>query len=146
MTRLGGHVLVDQLVEQGVDTVFGVPGESFLTILDGLWERRDRIRFITARHEATASHMAEAWGKLTGRPGVCLATRGPGATQASIGVHTAFQDSTPMLLLLGQVERRHQGREAFQEVDLPAMFAPLAKWAAQIDSADEIPAMIARAF
>ena len=78
MTRLGGHVVADQLVAQGVDTVFGVPGESFLTVLDGLWERRDAIRFVTARHEATASHMAEAWGKLTGRPGVCLATRGPG--------------------------------------------------------------------
>ena len=101
MRRLGGHVVADQLVAQGVDTVFGVPGESFLTVLDGLWEHRDTIRFVTARHEATASHMAEAWGKLTGRPGICLATRGPGATQAAIGVHTAFQDSTPMILLIG---------------------------------------------
>jgi acetolactate synthase-1/2/3 large subunit len=90
--------------------------------------------------------MAEAWGKLTGRPGVCLATRGPGAAHASIGVHTAFQDSTPMLLLVGQVRRDHQGREAFQEVDLPAMFAPLAKWAAQIETAEDIPAMLGRAF
>lgn len=146
MTRLGGHVVADQLVAQGVDTAFGVPGESFLTVLDGLWERRDRIRFVTARHEATAAHMAEAWGKLTGRPGVCLVTRGPGATHASIGVHTAFQDSTPMLLLVGQVARPHLGREAFQEVDLEAMFAPLAKWAHQIGSADEIPAAITRAF
>ena len=146
MTRLGGHVVADQLVAQGIDTVFGVPGESFLTVLDGLWERRDQIRFVTARHEATASHMAEAWGKLTGRPGVCLATRGPGATQAAIGVHTAFQDSTPMLLLLGQVERAHLGREAFQEVDLAALFTPLAKWSAQIESADDIPAMLGRAF
>ena len=146
MTRLGGHVVADQLVAQGVDTVFGVPGESFLTVLDGLWERGDAIRFVTARHEATASHMAEAWGKLTGRPGVCLATRGPGATQASIGVHTAFQDSTPMLLLLGQVAREHLGREAFQEVDFEAMFAPLAKWAHQIERADDIPAAMTRAF
>ena len=146
MTRLGGHVVADQLVAQGVDTVFGVPGESFLTVLDGLWERRDAIRFVTARHEATASHMAEAWGKLTGRPGVCLATRGPGATHASIGVHTAFQDSTPMLLLLGQVAREHLGREAFQEVDFEAMFAPLAKWAHQIERADDIPAAMTRAF
>ncbi len=144
--RLGGHVVADQLVRHGVDTVFGVPGESFLTILDGIWEQRDQIRFVTARHESTASHMAEAWGKLTGRPGVCLATRGPGATQASIGVHTAFQDSTPMLLLLGQVERAHMGREAFQEVDFEAMFAPLAKWAKQIEAADDIPAVMARAF
>lgn len=146
MRRLGGHVVADQLVAQGVDTVFGVPGESFLTVLDGLWEQRDTIRFVTARHEATASHMAEAWGKLTGRPGVCLATRGPGATQAAIGVHTAFQDSTPMILLLGQVERGHLGREAFQEVDFEAMFAPLAKWAKQIESADDIPAVMAQAF
>jgi acetolactate synthase-1/2/3 large subunit len=146
MTRLGGHVIADQLVAQGVDTVFGVAGESFLSVLDGLWEQRGRIRYVAARHEATASHMAEAWGKLTGRPGVCLATRGPGATHAAIGVHTAFQDSTPMLLLLGQVQREHQGREAFQEVDLPAMFAPLAKWAAQIETADDIPEMLGRAF
>ena len=146
MTRLGGHVIADQLVAQGVETVFGVAGESFLGVLDGLWERRDRIRYVAARHEATASHMAEAWGKLTGRPGVCLATRGPGAAHAAIGVHTAFQDSTPMLLLLGQVRREHQGREAFQEVDLPAMFGPLAKWAAQIETAGDIPAMLGRAF
>ena len=146
MTRLGGHVVADQLVAQGVDTVFGVPGESFLTVLDGLWEHRDTIRFVTARHEATASHMAEAWGKLTGRPGICLATRGPGATQAAIGVHTAFQDSTPLILLIGQVQREHLGREAFQEVDIEAMFAPLAKWVKQINSADEIPAVMAQAF
>lgn len=146
MTRLGGHVIGDQLVAQGVDTVFGVAGESFLAVLDGLWERRDRIRYVAARHEATASHMAEAWGKLTGRPGVCLVTRGPGATHASVGVHTAFQDSTPLVLLVGQVRRDHQGREAFQEVDLPAFFAPLAKWAAQIETADDIPAMLGRAF
>ena len=146
MRRLGGHVVADQLVAQGVDTVFGVPGESFLTVLDGLWEHRDTIRFVTARHEATASHMAEAWGKLTGRPGICLATRGPGATQAAIGVHTAFQDSTPMILLIGQVQRNHLGREAFQEVDVEAMFAPLAKWAKQIERADDIPAVMAQAF
>ncbi len=145
MSRLGGHVVVDQLVAQGIDTVFGVPGESFLTVLDGLWERRERIRFVTARHEATASHTAEAWGKLTGRPGVCLVTRGPGATHASVGVHTAFQDSTPMLLLVGQVERGHLGREAFQEVDLAAMFAPLAKWAVQLERAEDIPAVLTRA-
>jgi len=146
MRRLGGHVVADQLVAQGVDTVFGVPGESFLTVLDGLWEHRDTIRFVTARHEATASHMAEAWGKLTGRPGICLATRGPGATQAAIGVHTAFQDSTPMILLIGQVQRNHLGREAFQEVDVEAMFAPLAKWAKQIERVDDIPAVMAQAF
>lgn len=145
MTRLSGHVLVDQLVTQGIDTVFGVPGESFLTVLDGIWERRDRIRFVTARHEATASHMAEAWGKLTGRPGVCMVTRGPGATHAAVGVHTAFQDSTPMLLLVGQVERAHRGREAFQEVDLAALFAPLAKWSVELERAEDIPAVVTRA-
>ncbi|MGI9117028.1 MAG: thiamine pyrophosphate-dependent enzyme [Gaiellales bacterium] len=146
MTRLGGHVIADQLVTQGVVAVFGVAGESFLTVLDGLWERRDAIRYVAARHEATASHMAEAWGKLTGRPGVCLVTRGPGATHAAVGVHTAFQDSTPMLLLVGQVRREHLGREAFQEVDIEAMFAPLAKWAHQVDAADDVPAAITRAF
>jgi len=146
MSRLAGHAIADQLVAQGVPVAFGVPGESYLTVLDGFWRRRDRIRFVTARHEATASHMAEAWGKLTGRPGVCFATRGPGGLQAAIGVHTAFQDSTPMLLLLGQVRRDHQGREAFQEIDVPAVFGSLAKWAAQIDTADDAPAMIGRAF
>ncbi len=146
MTRLGGHAVADGLVAQGADVVFGVPGESFLTVLDGIHAHRDRLRFVTARHEATAAHMAEAWGKLTGRPGVCMVTRGPGATHASVGIHTAHQDSTPMVLLVGQVPRAHRGREAFQEVDFTAFFGPLAKHAEEVGSADDIPAAIGRAF
>src|SRR5215831_18181760 len=110
-SRLAGHALVEALVAQGVDTVFGVPGESFLAALDGFHEHRDRIRFIACRHEGGASFMAEAQGKLTGRPGVCFVTRGPGATNASIGVHTAFQDSTPIVLLVGQVAADQRDRE-----------------------------------
>ncbi|MFQ5426981.1 MAG: thiamine pyrophosphate-binding protein, partial [Gaiellales bacterium] len=125
IARTGGQILVDQLVAQGVDTIFCVPGESFLAALDAMYDAP--IRVITCRHEASAATMAEAYGKLTGRPGVCFVTRGPGAAHASVGVHTAFQDSTPMLLLVGQVRRAHRGREAFQEVDVEAMFAPLAK-------------------
>ena len=146
MTRTGGQVVADHLVAQGVTTAFGVAGESFLPVLDAIWQRRDRLRFVPARHEATASHMAEAWGKLTGRPGVCLVTRGPGAAHAAVGVHTAAQDSTPLLLLVGQVRREHRGREAFQEVDLAALFAPIARWAVEVERADDIPAVLARAW
>src|SRR2546421_581250 len=110
---------------------FGVPGESSLTVLDGLYAHRDRVRLITARHEAGAANMADAYGKLTGRPGVCLVTRGPGATQASVGVHTAAQDSTPVVLLVGQVASQQEEREAFQEIDFRRMFGPMAKWVAQ---------------
>jgi acetolactate synthase-1/2/3 large subunit len=144
--REGGRILVDQLVLHGARLAFDVPGESFLAVLDGFHERRDRIRLITCRHEASASNMAEAYGKLTGTPGICLATRGPGATQASVGVHTAFQDSTPMILFIGDVGSDFRDREAFQEVDFSAMFGPLAKWAARIDSVDRIPEYIARAW
>ncbi|MXX22536.1 MAG: thiamine pyrophosphate-binding protein, partial [Rhodospirillales bacterium] len=101
--RTGGEILADQLLIHGVDTVFAVPGESYLPVLDAFFDRRDALRLITCRHEAGAANMAEAAGKLTGRPGVCLVTRGPGACHASVGVHTAHQDSTPMLLLVGQV-------------------------------------------
>ena len=146
MTRTGGQVVADHLVAQGVTTAFGVAGESFLPVLDAIWQRRDRLRFVPARHEATASHMAEAWGKLTGRPGVCLVTRGPGAAHAAVGVHTAAQDSTPLLLLVGQVRREHRGREAFQEVDLAALFAPIARWAVEVERADDLPAVLARAW
>jgi acetolactate synthase-1/2/3 large subunit len=144
--RDGGHLLADQLVLHGADLAFCVPGESYLTVLDGLFAHRDRIRLITARHEASAANMAEAYGKLTGRPGICLVTRGPGATQASVGVHTAFQDSTPLILLVGQVAREQRDREAFQEVDLRAMFGPLAKQVFEIDDARRIPELISRAF
>ncbi|HKX40688.1 MAG TPA: thiamine pyrophosphate-binding protein, partial [Burkholderiaceae bacterium] len=122
--RLAGHALIEALIAQGVDTVFGVPGESFLAALDGLHEHRDRIRFIACRQEGGAAFMAEAQGKLSGRPGVCFVTRGPGATNASIGLHTAFQDSTPMLLLIGQVASDQRDREAFQELDYRQVFGP----------------------
>jgi acetolactate synthase I/II/III large subunit len=148
--RIAGHVLVEALVAQGIDTCFGVPGESFLAVLDGFHEHRDRIRFIACRQEGGAAFMAEAQGKLSGRPGVCFVTRGPGATNASIGVHTAFQDSTPMVLFIGQIARDQRDREAFQEMDYRQMFGPgtlgLAKWAAEIDTADRLPEYVARAF
>jgi acetolactate synthase-1/2/3 large subunit len=148
--RLAGHVLVEALVAQGVDTCFGVPGESYLAVLDGLHEHRDRIRFIACRQEGGAAFMAEAQGKLTGRPGVCFVTRGPGASNAAIGLHTAFQDSTPMVLFIGQVASDQRDREAFQEVDYRHMFGPgtlgMAKWVAEIERADRLPEYVARAF
>jgi acetolactate synthase-1/2/3 large subunit len=146
MARTGGRLIVDQLVIHGADLVFCVPGESYLAVLDALYDARDRIRLINARHEAGAANMAEAYGKLTGRPGIAMVTRGPGACHAAIGVHTAMQDSTPMVLLVGQIARTSTDREAFQEVDYRQMFGPLAKWAAQIDRAERIPEYLARAF
>ena len=142
--RTGGQLLVDQLVVHGADLAFGVPGESYLPVLDALHD--SPLRYVVCRHEAGAANMADAYGKLTGRPGICLVTRGPGATHASVGVHTAFQDSTPLILLVGQVGREMLGREAFQEVDFERMFAPLAKWAAQIEDVELIPETVARAF
>jgi acetolactate synthase-1/2/3 large subunit len=148
--RIGGHLLVEALIEQGIDTCFGVPGESYLAVLDGFHEHRDRIRFIACRHEGGASFMAEAQGKLTGRPGVCLVTRGPGATNASIGLHTAFQDSTPMVLFVGQVSGAQRDREAFQELDYRHMFGPgtlgMAKWVGEVHDPNRLPEYIARAF
>jgi acetolactate synthase-1/2/3 large subunit len=144
VSRSGGRILVDQLEAHGVDLAFGVPGESYLAVLDALYE--SPIRYVQCRHEVGAANMADAYGKLTGRPGVCLVTRGPGATHAACGVHTAFQDSTPLLLLVGQVPRGVRGREAFQEVDYGRLFAPLAKWAAEVDSAARLPELVARAF
>ena len=132
--RSGGQILVDQLLVHGADMAFCVPGESYLEVLDALYDAPE-LRLINARHEAGAANMAEAYGKLTGRPGLCLVTRGPGACHAAVGVHTAHQDSTPMILLIGQVGRDALEREAFQEVDYRKMFAPLAKWAAQIERA-----------
>jgi len=146
MSRTGGQILVDQLRLHGVDTVFCVPGESYIVALDALGEARDEIRLVTCRHEGGAANMAEAYGKLTGRPGVCFVTRGPGATNASIGVHTAHQDSTPLLLLVGQVARGARGREAFQEVDVDRLFDRQSKWAAEIDDPARIPELAARAF
>jgi acetolactate synthase-1/2/3 large subunit len=144
--RSGGQVVVDQLAIHGADLVFGVPGESYLAILDALYDARERIRLIVTRHEAGAANMAEAYGKLTGRPGIALVTRGPGACHASIGVHTAAQDSTPLVVLVGQIARHGTDREAFQEVDYRRMFGPLAKWVAQVDDAKRIPEYLARAF
>src|SRR5213595_3418190 len=148
--RLAGHALVEALIAQGVDTVFGVPGESFLAVLDGFHEYSDRIRFVACRQEGGAAYMAEAQGKLTGRPGICFVTRGPGATNASIGVHTAFQDSTPMVLFVGDVASDQRDREAFQEVDYASFFGPstkgMAKRVERIDDPDRVPEYVARAF
>ncbi|WP_376090140.1 thiamine pyrophosphate-dependent enzyme [Roseomonas sp. CCTCC AB2023176] len=145
-TRTGGQLIADALVAQGVTHVFSVPGESFLDVLDGLYERRDQVDLITCRFEAGAVHMAEAHGKLTGKPGVAIVTRGPGACHASIGVHVANQDSTPLVLLVGQIPFAETDRDTFQEVDYRKMFAPLAKWVTQIDDAARIPELMARAF
>ena len=148
--RLAGHALVEALVAQGIDTVFGVPGESYLAVLDGFHQHRDRIRFIACRQEGGATFMAEAQGKLSGRPGVCFVTRAPGATNASIGVHTAFQDSTPMVLFVGQVASDQKDREAFQELDYRQFFGPgtlgMAKWVAEVEDPDRLPEYVARAF
>ncbi len=147
---LAGHLLVECLVAQGVTHAFGVPGESFLAVLDGFHAHKDQIRFIVNRQEGGAAFMAEAAGKLTGRPGVCFVTRGPGATNASIGIHTAFQDSTPMVIFVGDVASDQRDREAFQEVEYHSFFGPstkgLAKRVERIDSAERIPEYVARAF
>ena len=127
-TRTGGQILVDALHTHGADIVFGVPGESYLAVLDALHD--SDIRFIINRQEGGAAFMADAYGKLTGRPGICMVTRGPGATNAAIGVHTAHQDSTPMILLIGQVGNDFVEREAFQEIDYRRMFGQMAKWVA----------------
>ena len=145
MPRTGGQILVEALRRQGVDRIYCVPGESYLPVLDALYDVPE-IAVVSARHEGAAANMAEADGKLTGRPGVCFVTRGPGATHASVGVHTAFQDSTPMVLFIGQVARGARDREGFQEVDFRAMFAPLAKWVAEIDHPARIAEYVARAF
>jgi len=149
-SKLAGHLLVECLVAQGVDIAFGVPGESYLAVLDGFYRSREQIRFIACRNEGGAAFMAEAHGKLTRRPGVCLVTRGPGATNASIGVHTAFQDSTPMVLLVGDVGSDCRDREAFQEMDYSVYFGPstkgMAKRVERIDDANRIPEYISRAF
>jgi acetolactate synthase I/II/III large subunit len=144
--HIAGHLLVECLIAQGVTHAFGVPGESYLAVLDGLHAHREQISFITCRQEGGAAFMAEAVGKLTGRPGVCMVTRGPGAANASIGVHTAFQDSTPMLLLVGDVASNTRDREAFQELEYASFFKSMAKRVERIDDARRIPEYIARAF
>lgn len=145
-TRTGGQVLVDALRIHGVDMAFCVSGESYLEVLDALYDHQDEVRLITCRQEGGAANMAEAYAKLTGKPGVVMVTRGPGACHGCIGLHTAFQDSTPMIMLIGQVARDQMDREAFQEIDYRRMFGEVTKWVAQIDSADRIPEYMARAF
>ena len=145
-TRTGAQLLVDALELHGVETAFCVPGESYLALIDALYDARDSIRLIVARQDGGASYMAEAYAKATGRPGICMVTRGPGATNAAIGVHTAFQDSTPIILFIGQVGGDFLDREAFQEIDYRRMYAPIAKWAAQIDRAERIPEYLSHAF
>jgi acetolactate synthase-1/2/3 large subunit len=143
--RTGAHLLVDALRTHGAEHIFGVPGESFVSALDALYDH-ESPRFILCRHESAAAHAAEAYGKITGRPGLCYVTRGPGASHAMIGVHTARQDSSPMVLLVGQIERHKVGREAWQEIDVAQTFAGMAKWAAQIDDPARIPEFVRRAF
>lgn len=145
ITRPGGRVLADALVAQGIDHVFAVPGESYLDVLDGLYDVADQVRLITCRFEAGAVNMAEAFGKLTGRPAAAMVTRGPGACHAAIGVHVAMQDSTPLLLFVGQIPFDETDRDSFQEVDYRRMFGPLAKWVTQIDDARRVPELIAHA-
>ncbi len=144
--RTGGELVVASLLAHRATHVFGVPGESYLPVLDALADVGDRLSFVTCRQEGGAAYMAEAYGKLTGRPGIALVTRGPGACNAAIGVHTAMQDSTPMLLLVGQVDADATDREAFQEIDYRRMFGSVAKWAAQVDRAERIPEYLSRAF
>ena len=143
----GGKILADCLKDLGVSTVFTVPGESFLAALNGLYDHKNDINVITCRHESGAANMAEAWGKLNGLPGVVFVTRGPGACHASIGVHTAMQDSSPMIMFIGQINSKHKGREAFQEVDYHKMFGqPFSKAVFEIKNAKSIPNIVQKAY
>lgn len=142
--RIGGHILVDQLVAHGAEHVFCVPGESYLAVLDGLYDAS--IEVTVCRQEGGAAMMADAYGKLTGKPGICMVTRGPGASNALAGIHIAQQDSTPLILFVGQIERRMREREAFQEMDYRAVFGTQAKWVTEIDQVERIPELISRAF
>ena len=148
--QIAGHLLVECLVEQGVTHAFGVPGESYLAVLDGFHAYRDQIQFVINRQEGGAAYMADAQGRLSGRPGICFVTRGPGATNASVGIHTAFQDSTPMILFVGDVGSDFRDREAFQEVDYFNFFGPstrgMAKRVERIDDPERVPEYVARAF
>ncbi len=144
--RNGGQLLVESLVALGARKSFGVPGESYLAVLDALHDTKGALDFVLCRNEGGASFMAAAWGKLTGEPGLCFVTRGPGVTNASIGIHTAMQDSVPMLIFVGQVGTDMKGREAFQEIDYRAVFGTMAKWATEIDGVDRIPEILARAW
>jgi len=145
-TRHGGKILADALVGHGAKLAFGVPGESYLPVLDGFYDVRDRLKFVICRQEGGASYMAEAYGKLTGEPGILFVTRGPGATNGAVGVHTAFQDSTPMVVFVGQVGNEFAEREAFQEIDYRRMYGQMTKWVAQIDRVERIPEYVSHAF
>ena len=145
-TMHGGQILANALVRQGVEIAFGVPGESFLPLLDGLVDHQERLRFITCRQEGGAAYMAEAYAKLTGKPGVVMVTRGPGAANALIGVHTAYQDSTPMVVLIGQVGTDMVEREAFQEMDYRKVYSECSKWVGSIDRTDRIDEFVSHAF
>jgi len=146
MMRNGGQVLVESLVALGATKAFGVPGESYLAVLDALHDTQGRLDFINCRNEGGAGFMAAAWGKLTGQPGICMVTRGPGVTNASIGIHTAMQDSAPMLVFVGQVGTDLRGREAFQEIDYRAVYGTMAKWVVEVDDVDRLPELLARAW
>ena len=144
--RTGAQILVASLLNHYVDKIFCVPGESYLSVLDALYDYRNEISLINANHETGASNMAEAYGKLTGSPGIAFVTRGPGACHASIGVHISKQDSSPMILFIGQVESSLYGKESFQEIDYLSMFSKVAKWTYQISKVDEIEKIIHKAF
>jgi len=144
--KRAANLLVECLINQGVNKIYGVPGESYLSVLDALYDFSNKINFISTRHESAASFMAEAYGKLTGEVGICFVTRGPGATNASIGVHTAMQNSSPMILFIGQIGRDMTEREAFQEIDYKAYFGSISKWVVQVNNADRLPEIIGRAF
>ncbi|WP_243613232.1 thiamine pyrophosphate-binding protein [Shimia aestuarii] len=144
--RNGGQLLVESLVALGATKGFGVPGESYLAVLDALHDTRGKLDFVLCRNEGGAAFMAAAWGKLTGSPGICFVTRGPGVTNASIGIHTAMQDSAPMIIFVGQVGTDMRDREAFQEIDYRAMFGTVAKWAVEIDRVERVPELLARAW
>jgi len=146
LPRTGAQLLIDSLKVHGVDLVFGVPGESYLDALDAFYDAQEQIKFVICRQEGGVANMAEAYGKLTGRPGIAFVTRGPGATNASIGLHTAFQDSTPLILFIGQVSTEVTEREAFQELDYRRMFGQMTKWVAQIDRPERVPEMVSHAF
>ena len=146
LARTGGQLLIDALKVHGVDLVFGVPGESYLAALDAFYDATEKMRFVICRQEGGAAYMADAYGKLTGRPGVCFVTRGPGATNGSLGIHTAYQDSTPVVMFVGQVGNDFVEREAFQEIDYRRMYGQMAKWVAQIDRPDRVPEYVSRAF
>src|SRR6202166_4863268 len=144
--RTGGQILVANLLRQGVDVAFCVPGESYLAVLDALYDACESLRLIVCRREGGAAYMAEAYGKLTGRPRIAFVIRGPGASNAAVGIHTAQQDSTPLIVFVGQVGSDFVDREAFQEIDYRRMYGSIAKWAAQIDRPERIPEYVAHAY